>query len=186
MIDIAKEKSKKENLYIPFIVYDAVSFSVDDKFGAIFIPYNSISFIDNQKLTLFIKNIKKHLLKGGKFLFDISRNSPDLYNENKKRTVPWSEELFIKELYIKLRRRMEMTTFSDKNITESVYYWEIKYKDGKIETKETKMYFSTYDAEFYINNFEQNGFKLNEIINQEYIKENNIKRVHSFVELFLF
>ena len=178
MIEIAREKALKENVGIDFIVDDAVSFKLNDKFGAIFMPYNSISFIDNARVNAFSRNIKKHLLPGGKFLFDISRASMD--SVNNKRSVNWSDEIFIKELGVSLRRKMEMTSLPDENITESIYYWEILHQDGRKELKETKMHFSTYPVEIYIDIFRENGFILN-----EQKTENNGQKDHYFVELIL-
>ncbi|HLE11846.1 MAG TPA: class I SAM-dependent methyltransferase [Bacteriovoracaceae bacterium] len=160
MIEIAKNKTLTKKINIPFLIGDATTFSSTDSFQSIFMPYNSLCFINNNKLDVFIKNIKKHLLQDGKFLFDISKTHIGLFDKNGKRIVDWSKPLHIKELNVHLRRKMEMTFKSDQNITDSIYFWEITDGRGQIEHKQTSMQFSNFDASDYVTLFEQNGFHM--------------------------
>ncbi len=182
MIEIATAKASKEELDIQFIVDDATSFSCSKNFQAIFMPYNSICFIGNERINTFVKNIEGHLTSGGKFLFDISKMSPELFDDNGKRFVDWSKPLFITELNINLRRKMEITYKKDQNITDSIYFWESTNSSGQVEHKQTTMQFSNYDSKDYINIFENNGFQLTDILNIPFTR-GSIERVHTFVEL---
>jgi len=182
MIKIAKDKALKEDITLQWKVGDATTFNDSIKYGAIFIPYNAISFIENDKLELFAINIKKNLTTRGRFLFDLSRSTYEMYDQNKKRYVDWSKEIFIEELKIHLRRKMEMTLFSEKKIVESIYYWEIRDSTGKLSNKATKMHFSTLDTEKYIEVLEKQGFRLVDIKDCKFEKH-GLKRIHSFVEM---
>ncbi|HLE12148.1 MAG: hypothetical protein A2504_17885 [Bdellovibrionales bacterium RIFOXYD12_FULL_39_22] len=184
MIEIAKNKTATEKINIPFLIGDATTFSSGESFRAIFMPYNSLCFIDNNKLDVFIKNIKKHLRRDGKFLFDISKTHIGLFDENGKRIVDWSKPLHIKELNVHLRRKMEMTFKSEQNITDSIYFWEITDSHGQIEHKQTSMQFSNYDASDYVALFEQNGFRMTDKLELPFSR-GGTERVHTFVELTL-
>ena len=182
MLEIANQKTDKVGVKIKFIQADAVDFKIEDRFAAIFMPYNSICFIENNRLPAFIENIKKHLLDNGRFLFDISKMPKAIYDENNKKFIDWSEPLFIKELNLSVRRKMEMTYEEEKNIVDSIYFWEITDSLGKKINQQTRMTFSTFDVEDYVNFFEKNNFKVKDISNVSFSR-GNMERIHSFVEL---
>ena len=185
MIKIAKDKSVKKSCKINWIVDNAINFELNKKFTTIFIPYNSISFINANDLDVFAINIKRHLCERGSFLFDLSRSNFYEYDKNNTRLVPWCEEIFIKELAVYLKRKIKLILIKELNLVKSIYYWHIRYKNtNEIKEFETQMDFSVLSPEYLIDFFTNHGFKLAEHRKQKYQRA-GAERIHSFVELIL-
>ncbi len=71
MLEQARNKASAEGLEIEFIEADMRTLDLPEKFDLIFIPFNSIHHLyQNEDLFKTLKVIKKHLKKGGLFLFD--------------------------------------------------------------------------------------------------------------------
>lgn len=88
MIELAKEKAKKEDLDIDFIVGDCRDFDLNKKFDVIFIPFNSICHIyKTEDVINFFSCVKKHLKEKGIFIISVfnpameylTRKNDDLY-----------------------------------------------------------------------------------------------------------
>ncbi|MFZ6015625.1 MAG: class I SAM-dependent methyltransferase [Patescibacteria group bacterium] len=184
MIEIARKKAAKKGLKISFIISDALTFKSHTKFCAIVFPYNSICQVADKDIPALIDNVKYHLHPGGRFIFDISRPSlPDKRLPRVKYTA-WSDPLFIQELGVSVRRESTTVRRPEKHLLEISYHWEITHKDRRVEKRKTSMSFSTRPDEWYIEQFEKNGFKL--IDRQVKIDDTHkIPKSHSFVELQL-
>ncbi len=71
MIERAKEKASEAGLEIHFIEADIRTFSLQEKFDLIFIPFNSIHHLyQNEDLFKALEGVKKHLKADGIFLLD--------------------------------------------------------------------------------------------------------------------
>lgn len=182
MIEIGQKKAVKENVAIPWLVDDAITFTHKEKFDSIFIPYNSIRFIPNERLSDFVSNIRRLLDKGGRFFFDISRRADSPYDENGMRSIDWSPELYIRELGVRLKRRMELKLCEAEKVVESKYFWEWVDCAGIGHSDISEMSLSTLDAEDYISVFQSNGFSLTKIHRNEF-ELNGASYTHCFVEL---
>jgi len=72
MLTKAEELSSEEKLYIPYIMADVTSFTSFDKFSFAVAVNDCFNYISKDKLETAFKRVKRCLLEGGLFLFDIS------------------------------------------------------------------------------------------------------------------
>ena len=84
LLDIAKEKAKKDNLKIEFIGGDMRSINVSRKFDACITMFNAVGHISKTDFQQTMKNIFNHLKDGGIYIFDIF-NINALSNEEIKK-----------------------------------------------------------------------------------------------------
>jgi len=68
---LEKARSKKYNCPVKFFEQDMTSFDTGEKYDYIIIPYNGIlHLLSSEELEKCFLCVKKHLKKGGRFLFD--------------------------------------------------------------------------------------------------------------------
>lgn len=175
MIKIAKQKTAKEKLQIPYVVGDAVTYRAKYTFSNIIIPYNSLSLIPETKLRKLFFNIKNQLTPDGHFIFDINRKSADIRN-NKIKNLSWSEPVYIKEVDSTFRRKIQIKTIPNLHLNRFTYHWEIARKNSK-RTIVTKMDMSLRPVKFYLNLLKPLGFRLHD--NKSFITD---KRMHYFLD----
>lgn len=71
MIEIAKDKAKKENIDIKFRVADITNFKVVEKFEFAMAMFNILGYMaDNESMEKLLKNVSKSLKNNGLFVFD--------------------------------------------------------------------------------------------------------------------
>ena len=71
MIQLAKEKVKKENTDIKFKVADITNFKVSEKFDFAMAMFNILGYMtENEQMERMLKNVFKFLKKDGLFVFD--------------------------------------------------------------------------------------------------------------------
>jgi len=139
MLQILKEKAKKENLSVKTICADIRNFKLKNKFDAIIVTYRTFqhmySFDDQFKA---LKNIKKHLKPNGVLIFDV-------YAPNLKYIVQgnwqWRKDDIIKVPGINDKIRIDFRNRYD--IAEQMMYQEYRftYPDGKEKIVPLRMRF---------------------------------------------
>jgi len=119
MLEQAKLKANKEGLEIDFIEADVRTLDLPNKYDLIFIPFNSIHHLyQNKDLFDTLKVVKKHLKENGLFLFDC-------YNPNIQ---------YIVEAEKKLNQIAEYTTNDGRKILiKQMMKYENKTQINRIE-----------------------------------------------------
>ena len=84
IIDIANEKSKINHLNIPYYVMDMTNFELNKQYDMITCFFDSVNFLKTkQDLDNMFSCVRKHLKKGGLFIFDIfSKTMFEEYDNN--------------------------------------------------------------------------------------------------------
>ncbi|MBI4870917.1 MAG: class I SAM-dependent methyltransferase [Candidatus Riflebacteria bacterium] len=182
VIDRARKKAVTAGLELEFVVGDAVETRLERHFEAVFMAYNSISLIENPRVPNLAANIARHLVPGGRFLFDVTRATASLYHGKDVRLVPWSAQIENERLSLRLRRRMELRHRPELDAVDCVYEWELTDATGCVETRTTSMRFSTWEPERYVGHFEAAGFSLVRLGRRPFEKDGQL-REHAFVEL---
>jgi uncharacterized protein (DUF952 family)/ubiquinone/menaquinone biosynthesis C-methylase UbiE len=81
MLELAKEKAKKENIKIDFRLGDIRLFNFDKKFDFIFCGFNSSQHLHEEKeYRSFLECVRSHLNPNGIFAFDIFNPSISMLN----------------------------------------------------------------------------------------------------------
>ena len=71
MIEIARNKIQKMNLDVRLYTYDIRNFSLNEKFDAVICMFAVIDYLtENEDLQKAFDNVRKHMRKGGLFIFD--------------------------------------------------------------------------------------------------------------------
>lgn len=85
MLETARAKAGKEHLDLLFLRDDMRRFSVDKKYSAIFIPFNSLQDIYSvEDVESTLNNVRAHLEPDGLFLFDVFNPSIHLMVQREK------------------------------------------------------------------------------------------------------
>src|SRR6476660_2690004 len=72
MLAHARTKAKAVGVEIEFVEGDCRSFDLGRKFGLIFMAFNSMQHLhDYASLAALFANVRKHLVEGGRFVFDV-------------------------------------------------------------------------------------------------------------------
>jgi SAM-dependent methyltransferase len=72
MLAHARTKAKAAGVSIEFVEGDCRLFNLGKKFGFIFMAFNSMQHLhDYASLAALFANVRKHLAKGGRFVFDV-------------------------------------------------------------------------------------------------------------------
>ena len=88
MLNEASKKSKNKGYQIPLINEDMRTFNLDEKFDAIFIPFNSIHHLySNEDLYTTLQAIRKHLTNEGYLIIDYFNPSIRYIVENENKSV---------------------------------------------------------------------------------------------------
>ncbi|MBS3781482.1 MAG: class I SAM-dependent methyltransferase [Candidatus Thermoplasmatota archaeon] len=166
----AKEKSKKDDLNIDWIIGDMRDFSLDKRFNLIFIPFNTIHHIltleDMEKV---LENVKEHLEPNGRFMVELFNPDLDILNRDPKeehevleyKNPDGDEEIKVTETtdYEKAKQLMHLTWFYELDDEMVEREWTIrvwfpkevnailKYNGFKIEKK-----YGDFDESTFTNN----------------------------------
>lgn len=83
MINLAKEKSKAQNLDIDFQIGDIRMFELNKKFDFIFCGFNSSQHLHEEKeFRSFLEYVENHLAPNGIFVFDVFNPSISMLNRD--------------------------------------------------------------------------------------------------------
>lgn len=148
MVKIAKEKAKKENLNIKFKVADITNFKINKKFDFAMAMFNIAGYmITNEQMEKMLKNVGKHLKKGGLFVFDCW-NAPAVLKDRPKNKKKKIDGAIIR----KTTQKLDI----EKNIIDIIF--EVS-ENGIAKTKENhKMRFwHLRELDYFLS---KNGFKM--------------------------
>jgi SAM-dependent methyltransferase len=140
MLGGAKEKAEKQKLDIRFIADDMRSFRLAEKFGAIFIPFNSIHHLyTNRDFFATLQNAKNHLLPGGFFIFDCYNPDLSYIAANEKKAVPVADYLTADNRHIQISQNMVYE--SDTQINRIKWQYTIDGLFASEESLDMRMYY---------------------------------------------
>lgn len=156
MLTEAVNKSKEKN--IPYIQADMRDFRIEEKFDAIFIPYNSIHHLySNEDVIKTFTTVRNHLNVKGWFLLDFF--NPNIRyiceNENKKSKV--AEYTTDDGRHIVINQNMHYEDYTQ--INRITWEYIINGKFSSIENLDMRMFYPQ-ELDYYLIS---NGF---EIINK--------------------
>lgn len=175
MLEEARKKATKAGLEINFIEADIRTLKLEEKYDIIFIPFNSIHHLYNNKdLFQAFNVVKNHLKDGGVFLLDC-------FNPNIKYIVEAEiEQKEIatyttndgREVHIKQNMRYESNT----QINRIEWHYFINGVFNSVQNLDMRMFFPQ-ELDSYI---ERSGFKITHKFggfNQEEFNENSEKQI---------
>ncbi len=151
MIDIARQKAKKENVNINFKVADVSHFSVGKKFDFSMAMFNIAGYMtENDAMEKMLKNASKSLKKGALLAFDCWYG-PAVLNDRPQNRA----KTFIKDGK-EITRLTTQTIDAQKSIIDITF--TIKENGKKITQENHPMRFwYLREMEYFLNN---NGFKM--------------------------
>jgi len=154
MIKIAQKNNPFKE--IQFKVGDARKFKLNKKFDVVTSLFHVVSYLtQNQDIDETLKNINRHLKKGGLFIFDVWYGPAVLTQKPEKRTKKIIDNHFSivrKAVPEHLEQENVINVFYDINIHDKK-----NHKSYKIKEKHPMRYFSLPEIKYILN---QNGFTL--------------------------
>ncbi len=156
MLKKAKDKASKENIAIDFIEADIRTLDLSKKYDFIFIPFNSIHHLyENKDLFKALSVVKKHLKKSGLFILDCFNPNIKLMVEGEKNlkkviqyTTQDGRKILIKEIML----------YEDKTqINRIEWHYFINGKFDSIQKLDMRMFFPKELDEY----LKWNGFIIN-------------------------
>jgi len=139
MLEILKEKAKKENIEAKTIIADMKNFRLKNKFEAIIITFRTFQhmYSINDQLKA-LKNIKKHLMPNGILIFDVYNPSLKYIS---KGDWQWQKDKTINLPSIKGKIKIDYRNRYD--MAEQMMYQDFRftYPDGRKEIMPLKMRF---------------------------------------------
>lgn len=175
MLEEARKKATKAGLEINFIEADIRTLKLEEKYDIIFIPFNSIHHLYNNKdLFQAFNVVKNHLKDGGVFLLDC-------FNPNIKYIVEAEKEQKEiatyttndgREVQIKQNMRYESNT----QINRIEWHYFINGEFNSVQNLDMRMFFPQ-ELDSYI---ERSGFKITHKyggFNLEEFNENSEKQI---------
>lgn len=155
MLEQAKVKASKAGLEIEFIEADIRTLDLPGKYDLIFIPFNSIHHLyQNKDLFKAFNVVKKHLKAGGLFLLDCFHPNIQYIVENEKRLIEVAKYTTQdgREVLIKQKMRYESNT----QINRIEWHYFINGEFDSVQNLDMRLYFPQ-ELDSYL---EQNGFKI--------------------------
>lgn len=155
MLEHAKVKACEAGLEIEFIKADIRYLNLQKKYDLIFIPFNSIHHLyQNKDLFKVLRVVKNHLKEGGVFLFDCFNPNIQLIAKGEKELIKIAEyttddkrEILIKEI---------MSYESDVQINHIKWYFYINDEFDSIQNLDMRLFFPQ-ELDSYL---EWSGFKI--------------------------
>jgi 2-polyprenyl-3-methyl-5-hydroxy-6-metoxy-1,4-benzoquinol methylase len=96
MIELAKQKARENSLAIAFYNLDMRDFSIDEKFGFIFVPYQSFQHLFTRKdVEYCLKAVRNHLLPAGAFLIQVFNPFPPILSVYLSERRKTSQEYYV-------------------------------------------------------------------------------------------
>lgn len=155
MLTIAKKKTKKEKLDIPFLKGDMRSIQLG-QFDAVITIFNAIGHLTKADFEKAIKNVHRNLKKGGIYIFDIFNLSYFMKDNNiTKLTIDWQEILNGKKI-----RDIQYSTIDEKGILASYTLSFIQKGSQKSKISRSINTLQIYTAKQLKEMLERNGFKV--------------------------
>jgi len=155
MLQIAKDKAKKEKLDLKFIRGDMRTTQAG-QFDAVITIFNSVGHLTQKDFEIAIRNIHKNLKNKGLYIFDILNLSYLLKDDNiTKLTIDWqtkSDDITAREI--------QYSTINEEGILASydIYHEQRKGCDPKVTNAYQTL--QVYSAKQIKNMLEKNGFKV--------------------------
>lgn len=155
MLQIAKDKAKKEKLDLKFIKGDMRTTQAG-QFDAVITIFNAVGHLTQKDFEIAIRNIHKNLKNKGLYIFDIFNLSYLLKDDNiTKLTVDWqtkSDDTTAREI--------QYSTINEEGILASydIYHEQKKDRDPKITNAYQTL--QIYSAKQLKSMLEKNGFKV--------------------------
>ncbi len=79
MLEAARKKASVREFSIPFLQQDILQLELAQRYALVMIPFNSLQCLyTNEEVEHLLANVKKHLLPGGKLVFDVYNPSIEL------------------------------------------------------------------------------------------------------------
>ncbi|HEX7343980.1 MAG TPA: class I SAM-dependent methyltransferase, partial [bacterium] len=92
MLAVAKEKAAAQNLEVKWVRGDVREFELQQKFPLIIFPFATIGvLLKTADLEACLACVKRHLKKGGRFIFDALNPRMDILNRNPQDRFPHSQ-----------------------------------------------------------------------------------------------
>lgn len=155
MLEQAKVKASKAGLEVKFIEADIRTLDLPGKYDLIFIPFNSIHHLyQNKDLFLAFNVVKNHLKEGGLFLFDCFNPNIQYIVEAEKEKKEITEYTTKDGRKILIKQKMRYENKTQINRIEWHYY--INNEFHSIQNLDMRLYFPQ-ELDSYL---ERNGFTI--------------------------
>ncbi|WP_394751031.1 class I SAM-dependent methyltransferase [Spongiimicrobium salis] len=140
MLEQAKTKALEEGLEIPFIEADICNLKLSEKYDLIFIPFNSIHHLyENKDLFKAFQVVKNHLKEGGLFLFDCFNPDIRFLVEAEKEQSEIAK--YTTEDGRKIAIKQTMQYESNTQINRIAWHYHINGVFDSIQNLDMRMYF---------------------------------------------
>ena len=175
MLEQAKVKASEAGLEINFIAADIRTLNLQEEFDLIFIPFNSIHHLyENKDLFKTLKVVKKHLKNGGLFLLDcFNPNIQYIVESTKEQTkIATYTTSDGREVIIKQTMRYESAT----QISRIKWHYFINGEFNSVQNLDMRMFFPK-ELDAYL---EWSGFNIIHKFGgfeEEVFKDNSEKQV---------
>lgn len=140
MLNQAISKAKNENLSIEFILGDMRTLTLDEKFDAIFMPFNSIHHLyQNEDLFMTLNVIKKHLKPNGILIFDCYNPNIHYIVEAEKEIKDIAKYTTADERQVEIKQELKYDYKTQ--ISRIVWHYYINGQFDSIQNLDMRMYF---------------------------------------------
>jgi SAM-dependent methyltransferase len=140
MLEYAAFKAKNENLNISFIEADIRTFDSPTEYDLIFIPFNSIHHLyDNKDFFDTLNVVKKHLKDDGIFIFDCYNPNIQYIAEAEKNQTSIAQYSTTDGRNVKIEQTMKYESVSQVNRIEWHYFIDDRFHS--VQNLDMRMYF---------------------------------------------
>lgn len=165
MLDKGIQSAIAEGVKIPFIYGDMSNLELNGKYDLILLMCDTINYIDKDILDKLIKNIYLHLKVDGSIILEFSSKEKlinmignnTILQDYDNLTIIWDNTLL--EEYVKM----------------NLIFFEKVNDDKYLRREETHIQY-IYDLDYVVNNLEDNGYRVLEIIDS---KTNNAPTINT-------
>jgi len=155
MLNIAKEKAKKEQLDVRLLKGDMRTLRVD-QFDAVITIFNAIGHLTKYDFGEAIRNVHQNLNDRGLYVFDIFNSAYLLHGDNiKKLTIDSQKDSNDKKV-----RKIQYSTIDEDGILASFTTSIVKTGDSKPERSQSEQTLQVYSAQQIRDILEKNGFEV--------------------------
>jgi len=155
MLEKARKKASEDGLEVEFIEADIRTLELTEKFDLIFIPFNSIHHLyQNKDLFQAFNVVKKHLKENGLFLLDCFNPNIQYIVESEKEEKKIAEYITEDGRNVEIKQKMQYESKTQINRIEWHYY--INDKFDSIQNLDMRLYFPQ-ELDSYL---KQHGFAI--------------------------
>ena len=155
MLEKARKKASEGGLEVEFIEADIRTLELTEKFDLIFIPFNSIHHLyQNKDLFQALNVVKYHLKENGLFLLDCFNPNIQYIVESEKQEKKIAKYITEDGRTIEIKQKMRYESNTQINRIEWHYY--INDKFDSIQNMDMRLYFPK-ELDAYL---KQNGFSI--------------------------